>query len=41
MTGQEYLYSYCQLILHGYSHDEAKEIIEEIKEKMKQDSVKE
>lgn len=34
----EYLYAYGQLILHGYSHDEAEKIIDEIKEKMKTDS---
>ncbi|TCP32164.1 hypothetical protein EV207_101142 [Scopulibacillus darangshiensis] len=34
MTLTEHLYAYCQLIAHGYSVDEAKEIIEEIKRKM-------
>lgn len=33
MTSQEYLYAYCQLILHGYSHEEAEEIIQKIKRK--------
>jgi hypothetical protein len=37
MTGVEYLESYCKLILHGYTHDEAKDILEEIKEKMEDD----
>jgi hypothetical protein len=37
MTGKEYLWTYCQLKLHGYSHEEAEKIIEEIKEKMKED----
>jgi ribosomal silencing factor RsfS len=37
MTPAEHLWAYCQLILHGYSSKEAKEIMEEIKEKMKSD----
>ena len=27
MTPQEYLYSYCQLHLHEYTHEEAEKII--------------
>jgi len=33
----QYLYAYCQLILHGYSVAEAQKIIQEIKENMKND----
>lgn len=35
LTGAEYLYCYCQLTLHGYTHQEAQDIIEEIKSKLK------
>lgn len=37
MTAKEMLYAYCQLRLHGYTHEEAEKIIEEIKVKMKKD----
>lgn len=40
MTPKEYLYCYFQLRLYGYTHEEAKKIIEEIKEKMKNDQFK-
>lgn len=40
MTPQERLYCYCQLRLHGYTHDETEKIIEEIEEKMKSDNQK-
>ena len=33
MTGAEYLYWYCMLRLHGYTHEEAEQIIEEVKQK--------
>lgn len=35
MSPKEQLWSYCQLIVHGYSHEEANEIIEKIKRDMK------
>ena len=37
MTGKEYFWGYLQLVMHGYSSNEAKEILEEIEEKMKRD----
>ncbi|MDN4492514.1 hypothetical protein [Ureibacillus aquaedulcis] len=40
MTSEEYLYAYCQLILKGYSREEAKKIMEAIKEKMKPEYMK-
>ncbi|WP_158582998.1 hypothetical protein [Lysinibacillus yapensis] len=40
MTSEEYLYAYCQLILQGYSREEAKKIMEIIKGKMKSEYIK-
>ena len=40
MTSEEYLHAYCQLILYGYSREEAKKIMESIKEKMKPEYMK-
>lgn len=37
MTSEQYLYAYCQLILQGYSREEAKKMAEEIRRKMKSD----
>jgi hypothetical protein len=39
MTPAEKLYAMCQLLLHGYSSEEAQRIVEEIEEKIEKDSL--
>jgi hypothetical protein len=39
VTGREYLQGYFALIADGYTHDEAKEILENIKNEMEQSKI--